>query len=411
MKSRNSILQRIFTIGIVLLPILSQYRIAGFSLLYLYSFITVAFFGISVHIIRISNKYWLYIIYTLFSTIFALLTLKVMSISLVLSNIFFMLLILVNMYILAPEYFDVIKGYKIYTNIIYIISVILLVQFILFTVKGIKTAFIIPGLELNYGGVFNSTEFIQQFLGYQNFRVSSIFIEPTMYAAYILPWIFISLFNTDRNFEKDNIIRVLVVTIIMCLSGSSYGILGAAIAWVLFIEVGIWKSGRKGFVFAVPIILLIAYWVFNLEIVQTQLVMKMGSLNKLDVASSTSLRLLRGWYCFKSLHIVNIIFGCGYGILEAFFAQNDISTIYDYSTLVDKTFMSSFFKILCQSGIVGASLYFIPIISVVKQYFKLLPIFICFVYTILTSSTLDMPSYFLQIVFMFSISSYGKKLK
>ena len=99
MKSRNSILQRIFTIGIVLLPILSQYRIAGFSLLYLYSFITVAFFGISVHIIRISNKYWLYIIYTLFSTIFALLTLKVMSISLVLSNIFFMLLILVNMYI------------------------------------------------------------------------------------------------------------------------------------------------------------------------------------------------------------------------------------------------------------------------------------------------------------------------
>ena len=404
MANKESLLNNIYTYGLIILPIVYQYRIGGFSVLHIFSIITVLWFCLTEHKVNKRELYWPYIIYTFITTFVILMTLKEMSISLFASNIVFMTLLLMSVYILAPKYFDEKKAYKLYTCIVYIVSTLLLVQFILYNVKGIRTSFIIPGLTLNYGGDFSSTEFIQQFLGYQNFRVSSVFIEPTMYAAYVLPWIFLSLFNTENNYDKHNIIRVLLVTVVLCLGGSSYGIFGAAIAWALFAEMGIWRSSNKLFVLIIPFILLVGYWVFNTEIVQTQISLKMGSLNNLDEASSTSLRLLRGLYCFKELDLINKFFGCGYGVLGAFFDQHGITTIYDSTTLVDKTFMSSGFRVLCQSGIVGSLLYFTPFVRCIKRYKRLVPLFICFIFTILTSSTLDMPSYFLQIIFILRLS-------
>lgn len=404
MKYKKKYLSKLYTFTIIILPIIYQYRIAGQSVLFLFSLFSVVISFITTHSIKKSNGFSIYFFYSLFSTIIITANLNLMSISLMLSNLFSMLLVLLSMYILAPIYFDIEQAYRIYTGIVYIVSFLLLLQFLFFMFLGVKTSLIIPGMILNYGGSFNSSEFVQQFLGYQNYRVSSVFIEPAMYAAYVLPWVFFSLFNIKEKYKKKNIIQVLIITSILCLAGSSYGILGVIIAWVLYAEIGIWKSGKKSFVLIIPILIIIACCIFKLDIIQTQISIKLGSLNNLDTATSTSLRLLRGWYCFTDLNIVNKIFGCGYGILSIFFDQYGISTIYD-TKLIDNTFMNSFFKILCQSGIFGSFLYFFPIIRHVFKNEKVIPLFVCFVYTIFTTSTLDMPSYFLLILLLICSSN------
>ena len=125
MKYKKKYLSKLYTFTIIILPIIYQYRIAGQSVLFLFSLFSVVISFITTHSIKKSNGFSIYFFYSLFSTIIITANLNLMSISLMLSNLFSMLLVLLSMYILAPIYFDIEQAYRIYTGIVYIVSFLL----------------------------------------------------------------------------------------------------------------------------------------------------------------------------------------------------------------------------------------------------------------------------------------------
>lgn len=399
-------LGKLISVGLILLPILDQYQLFSLRFMDLFGIVIIFCSIILKKKFLISYKFVPYIIYVFIQTFISSMELSAVTPVLLFKNLISFFLLVYGMLILAPKELEVERAYRIYTKVVVIASLVAIFQFLAFQLLSVKTTLIIPGLTLHYGDSMSSSTFISMFLSYKNYRPSSFFLEPAYHSEYILPWIYMTLFNVKyvgSDISKRYFIIAVIASIGICLTTSILGIVGVAIAWIIYFEKNIFS--RKGWKYALilPVFIVLGIYIIQLDTIQTQIVSKMFSLQNLDMSTSLSLRLMRGYYCFLELGGVQKLFGCGYGILYQVFSQYGIHTMLDTGNIVI-TYMNGFFLMVCSVGIVGSLLYLGPLISSVIKNKKIVPLFICWIILQTTAQVFDTAIYYLLMVFILSLS-------
>ncbi len=213
-------------------------------------------------------------------------------------------------------------------------------------------------LPLNYGTITCAnlkTAQLNAFI-FNNWRPSSIFLEPAHYAQFILLPLTISLFSKNKIIShKQQIFLCVFFTIGIMLSGSANGILISAFIWVIWYlnttnkKMNLQKIAVGLLFIIISIILLTSTDFFSKawERVET--------LNVNGGASTGNLRLLQGLTVYENLSFPEKIFGIGFGNINAYLIENNITT--SYLTELGNEYMNGFSTVLVSGGIIGFLLF------------------------------------------------------
>jgi hypothetical protein len=399
---------RWYTLIVILLPILNQYTFLSMNFMDIFNiFIAIVYLVFSNGRIRIKNGFIPYMLYSLLIMSISMLGLQVYSPVLFFKNILSFIFLTFNLFFVAPNIFDIKYGFKCYANITLISCVIVIIQTLINMVLSLRLVFVAPSLILNYGNGMTGSAFISTVQSYSNYRASAFFLEPAYFAEFCLPFLYLSLFNSEDRLSTKNIVRSLFITISVCLTTSMLGIIGCAIAWLVYVGQMLWTSKRRKLIVLIPIVLGVGLYIYNLDSVQTQIISKLYSAQNLTMSTSLSLRLIRGWYCFNELDLIRQLFGVGYGCVSSFFSQYNITTILDREGIVN-SYMNGISLMLCSLGIVGTLLYMIPFVKIIIKNKKVFMLLVCWIILMFTSQAFDTANYFVLMVFIMLISQKTK---
>ena len=397
----NSEKSKLYTLFLVLLPILKQYKFLSLQVVNIFNIFVFACFLFNRNRWNVKNTFFPYVLFAEIFMTFALVDLS-SSIFVVINNIVFYFLLMFNMFIIAPRYFDLEYGFKCYKSIVLISCVLTVIQMLVNNLMSYRLILVIPWLTLNYQDNMVGETLIKICQNTAIYRPSSFFIEPVHYAHFCLPFLFLSLFTINSKYTNKNIIISLFVTLSICISSSSLGIIGCIVAWILFLCRLFWTEKRKKLIALVPFICIVVIYIYNLDSVQGQILAKTASAENLSNSSSLTLRLIRGWLCFEQLDLFHKFFGVGYNCISAFFTEHNIKTTVDVWGM-SNSYMNGITQMLCSLGIFGTLLYLIPFIKLIIQGrngFTLL----CWLLLMFTSQVFDNELYFLFMVFIIQMS-------
>lgn len=398
---------KFYTIILILAPILNQYKIPGLNFVEL-----IAIYGLTLVLVKrpkiYNDRFLVYMCTGLITTIISTFILLLRIINFDLNIISYILRIIkyisvvFGIGIACEFYFDLNFAKKIYTILIGIISLLLIFQIGIHFITGKNLFFIIPGVTLNYNNSMNSSELLATNInkishGYY-FRPSSLFLEPAYYALYVLPWICFYLYQEKINFKK--ILFSLMVSVTCVLTTSSLGILGCVIIWLCYFIIYIKKNKFNHntlllFFIMIFICILCFFLLLKSDDILTSINIKLGSLRTLDNASSTSMRLLRGWFFYDQLDFLSKLIGVGYGNLSMFYHSTGMNLIYDLN-LTEVSYMCGFATIINSFGIIGLFLFINWLLTLYKNSTlsnKILIVILCVI--LFTSDCYDSAFYWL----------------
>lgn len=240
------------------------------------------------------------------------------------------------------------------------VTILLIIQVI---AKDLFSIPIFPYLELkilplNYGTTTSTHLKMSQLIAFtsNNWRPSSIFLEPSHYAQFILLPFTISLFSKNKIIShKQQIFLCVFFTIGIMISGSANGILISAFIWVIWYlnktnkKMNLQKIGI-GLLFIIISILLLTSTDFF-----SKAWGRVETLNVNGGASTGNLRLLQGLAVYENLSFPEKIFGIGFGNINAYLIENKITT--SYLTELGNEYMNGFSTVLVSGGIIGFLLF------------------------------------------------------
>lgn len=351
------------------MPILDQYMFGPLTYVDLFSVMGIAILCWNGRKMQISSRHcWIvaYILYTCFITFVTSSMIDSTSVGNICLRMIKFVLISLNLFFIAPQLFEFEFAFKFYTKVIIVVSSIFFLQYILYFAFHQYVVFLLPGLPLNYDGGMVSSDYIEHSIdkvaGGYFFRPRSVFIEPAFYSTYCLPWLSIAIY------KKKQHLMAMIVTLSVILSTSTTGIIVSALLWVYYFILNVDFSCNKvktGLFLIVAALLVMTF--SDTSNITDSLLMKQKELNNLSQTGSLTLRLFRGWECFKSIDFLHELLGCGYGNLNAYFSEQGIKTMYDYFN-IKLDYMNGLFLMLCSIGIVGAVLNCCAIFSVIKNF-------------------------------------------
>lgn len=289
---------------------------------------------------------------------------------------------------------------KIYKVLGFITSAFLLIQFLSFSLLGIKINGILSFIPLAIGG--------DDFLNVVSLRVrqSSIFSEPAHFAEFILPLLCIQLFDERIN-KSIPFILLCVVSLLLSMSGTA--LLGLLVVFGLyFIKLFFaQKSGKKtiALVFMLAVVPVVFYYYSRSEMGSTVL----GRTESVKYAqdataiSSEYVRIFRGYDVYGSLSTTEKIFGCGNKetIIKRI-SNSSYSILFDN----DSFYFNGVSTVLLYTGLLGLILYALALASIWKgnsfcgKSFIILLIVFMLIASILMNST--------AIVLLFLAAAYKK---
>lgn len=395
---------KIFSVLLVLMPILNQYAITTLFLMDIVALIgIVLFFLRGRHCIKANYAMIIYVLYILLDTVLYSNVLSGVPVSTIVIRVFRVVVLYGFFFFISDDYFDIGYAFRVYTKVVYISTVIIAFQILMYFITGNDINFLIPGLPINYGSFATSSELMHSWhvnatIGY--YRPCSFFLEPAMQAQYVLPWLAISLATKQDELGKRPMLKLILVTLGICCTTSSLGILCAAILWLINSCISISKKNTGKTILAVPILLVGLLIITNTGILDVDIFNKLSRINSSE-GGSTTWRLLRGFACFKEMPFLNQLIGCGYGNISTFFTQNNITTIYDAGLTVN-SYMNAGSTLLCSLGLAGFILYLIAMRKILFSNMKPMKfsILICLLILVFTSSIFDSAVYFMVVLFM-----------
>lgn len=353
----NNRFRKIYTITVLTLPILSQYKslVPGFSVSDLMLLLTIPFvifyllkedYKINVGAVFKSPFFW-FILYIICGSMLSSITQHYASMTdIAVRSIRYIFYIFCATFV-STIFFDFdyfIKGYK---RLAIFVTLFIIIQTLLFQFRGYVLMGTIPGLKVGNPGY--SEEVMRNLYSYF-YRPSSIFLEPGYHAQFMLPYLAYTLFNNKIR-ASNKLIEALFLTIGIILSTSGQGILIGFIIWVLYFITRIYnfKTNKINTIAVIGSLLLIMLipFLIQIEIIQKSLNRLFGS----PVASSTS-RIFRGYAIFEQLEPLYKIIGVGYGNVGAHITYKNIYTAYD-AGLVQSEYMNSIAYILVNLGVIG----------------------------------------------------------
>lgn len=393
---------KIFTVILILLPILNQYKIFPLLVMDTIAMIGILYFFVKGHRSIKKNIIMIfYIVYIIVNTLVWSTTLQGVTLAGIFVRMARVLVLYFFFFFMSSENFNFTFGFRVYTKIVYAVSILVIVQYAIYFITGMDISFLIPHVPLNYGSYETSSDLMHAWhvtASVGVFRPCSFFLEPAYQAQYCLPWLAIAIFTEDKCMGKRPVWGQILVTIGICLTTSSIGILGCAILWIYYIvSSSLSKNNRQArkMLIIIPFLCIVVAFILTQSNISMQLLGRLAAIGS-ESGGSTTVRLFRGIACFRKMDIIHQLFGCGYGNLEQFLTQNAISTIYDEGLEVID-YMNAASTLLCSMGIVGAFLY---LLAIGKFAFRNLnkrkiSLLIALMILMCTSALFDAPIYFL----------------
>lgn len=366
MIKNNKAFITVFTIIVILAPILNAYRFLNTSLsIPEILLMIIAVYGLITQKKLLDNKaYLLYCAYFVVCTLVMALT-SFADINSCAVRIGRDLLYVVLILMICPQNFLFKSAVKWYILAAEIVCIFLFVQFIFHYVFNIYIPNLIPGTVLNYS-INNQEQYYQMFqrVSMSNYRPSSFFLEPAQMAQYCAPAILVGLFvNRNENSNKiDNLRQVIIITVGVVLTRSAVGAVLCVLSWGMWLIKNV-KSRRISIRKILICILVICAGAFALSSDMGQGVLKRLSLiGQTDIGEqSGSMRVIRGFLIYDQLPIINQIFGVGLGQIENAILHYGITTPFDIADSLE--YMSTISYVLNSMGIIGLIMFTIALLQ------------------------------------------------
>jgi len=237
--------------------------------------------------------------------------------------------------------FDIEKVF-IYIKIIgLIVSVLLILQFVLFYFYDYALVLKLPFLTLRY------PEYALNWSIYSG-RPNSLFMEPAHFALFILPIFYLSL-------KRNTKLTSLILFVSLFLSTSTLGIV-VAIFIIISHYIYNFKFNRN-FMFGFVSIIIGILIALNLNIIQDYVV------DKLTIEYfANSMRIFRPITYFKEIDNVSLVFGIGLNQMEEYFLTNFNIITHNYS--------NTYFFTIFSFGIIGLLVWLFFMYSLYKNINK-----------------------------------------
>lgn len=235
---------------------------------------------------------------------------------------------------------------KLYFFLVTASAIYLILQYIYHSVTGLY----LP-ITLNDSWVFGPEKtfdvYTEKYLWY--FRPSSLFLEPSYYALFVLPCFAFSLFSSS----DKSIARAFLLLITFVLSSSNSGLLISGTLIVGFILFA--KKGSGDYLAAsLALLLIVLYYAMG----DTSSIE--SAIKRVFEGGSADNRITRGYIAYGSLDIYHQLFGTGLNNLGNYLDFHHISTGFDSENL---NYCASIPQTLCYSGLLGASFLFAYLIN------------------------------------------------
>lgn len=329
-------MKKIFTLVIVLLPILSIYETFVPNLSYGDAILIILFpIFLSRIIIRkhliLSKQKTPIVVFLLYIFISFMLQIMLNTGVEVLSTFRYLLYLLYLL--IAFDEFDFNYGIKALGKVTIAISVYVIVQFLYFYIFATTLPWYIFGTNVMDYGII-ARENSDYYLTF--YRPTGLFMEPTHFAQYVVVYLtFLLLFNFQ---EKPKIVSITIISIALLVSASSLGFIYLLLIWLL------WFILKQKYKVSIKSILLTITLVFFL----TQVIMSVEYFEKIitRVFVDKSFSGAAVGYRFNSL---------------IFFKETDIPLVnwlIGFGRGTEKSYFTGVFYFLINNGIIGLLIYF-----------------------------------------------------
>ena len=410
-RKNDSIGSALYTIAIVFLPILHQYRILPIEYLDLISILFILPAALYLINKKTNFLFFGFYIYCILSVVISGLIYSEDSIV----NIIFSASRLFVIYCTIVSYSE--RGFKyefgtrLYKKVALILSIVVLMQYVVYILLHRPTFLLVPGVTLNYGGGMSSNYLISRlqssvFGGYI-YRPSAVFIEPADFAYFVCPALILFLFTNNDNKDRHWYISPVIITVASVLTTSTMAIMTCLIVWVLFFYFEEKKSRGSvstRFIIGVFFAVIISIFILRQEDVLYSINRKLFQLQNIgdNSGSSTALRVLRGWQYFIHMNFPVQIVGCGFGKLSQYYQAINMNLAMD-ANLNNLSYMNSFFSVLCSEGIIGFILYYISYLKLFRSFDLTIKVSAIVLFAMmLGGSVMDSGTYYVFLVFMIS---------
>ena len=401
---------KLFTCLLVVLPILHQYRLLPIEFVDLFSII---FFPSAIKNLlngKNNQSFLAFYVYCASSVILSgLLYGNASFLSIIISSVR-LIVIFTTIFSYSNVKFNYKYGADLFKRMMLLLSIVVILQYIIYIVFHIPTFLLIPNVTLNYGGGMGSSYLIQSLRTSVNggyiYRPSSIFIEPSFFSYLSIPALVISLFDAkNENKKTKKYIVAIILTLASIITTSTVALICCIAVWILYLY-QVEKNNRGKvtgrFFIIIVIAIIMTIVILRVDSVQYSLNRKIVQIQNMESGdqSSTSLRLLRGFLYFNEMDLIAKIIGCGFGKLTDYYIIHDIVLSTDKS-LNNLSYMNSIFTILCSEGLIGFILY----MSSFKKYLisknyvtRILAIVLFLI--MFGASVIDSAPYYLWMVFI-----------
>ena len=341
----NVKIQKLFTILVVLLPFLYQYRspisvisFGEFILLPFMVYFLIKNFSTKVKYKEFNGLYTYFFVAILFNFIASLQTYYSYKefITVFARIAYYALLIYI-----AYHNFDFKYGIKVLIGTSLFFSLYVLLQRVVYHSVNIYLPTVIsPNLVFPGEESGNRLDYANYYRW--SYRPSSLFLEPGYFISYAAPALLALLYFEDINRKK--MIIALIITVGFVASTSSAAIIVLGVAWGFFILKNLYRKDGKVETKRLMLLLLIVLFMFILLLspLATTLIQRTST------GGSFNNRITRAFILFQNTNLFQKFTGVGINNIANFVNETGSYTIYDEK---DLNFVSSYIGTLLASGI------------------------------------------------------------
>lgn len=355
---RNSLLSTIFTVAIVLSPILNIYYSippVGWGDLLLVT-VTLCVM-VDTIITRKGYKFNIYILFLAYSFLVSLLvslSLDSLPIYEYISKYARIILYALIFICYSRDYFNIRFGARFIRNLSVFVSLILIIQALYHRLFKVGTFLIIPNTNLNYS-IMNYVEYLQSYY-FLAYRPSSIFLEVAHFAQYTAIGLVLALFPFDQK-EKPHFKAAVIITIAILFSLSSNGLVIATIVWAIYLyKSSLYRLNPLKLLLIFTFLLAAGWFITQKTNVLDMFLYRLSTIGVQD-STTGSLRLLRGLDYFRQFDLVNQIFGIGFGNYVDYVTDHSLFSIYNGNIETTNEYMNALSYVLVSCGLVGFVIY------------------------------------------------------
>ncbi|MCB2293932.1 hypothetical protein LGK95_10410 [Clostridium algoriphilum] len=323
-------MKKLFTIAIVLTPILFQYKspIPGIDVAtFIFMLITPFIILRSTINISLCPPLFLFLTYIMTGGLLSIGLQGAVDMLPLLRMGKFVFLIFIVIFVGYKKYFDFQFGIKVLKNATLVSSVFIIIQTVIYSFGGIRIIGIIPNLVTSDQHAMSILATSALLAGEGYYRPSSFFLEPAMFTQFCIIYLAYCIFKFDYQDDKKDVLYSILITIGIVMSTSGIGLIFVAFLWIVYALKDIKKVSNErrgeGVIFIIAIVIALFLILPQIGFIQ-QIVDR--AFSDADGGNAVLARMIAYKYYFDLPFIFKII-GMGYGNVPSNIYFNSLAYI------------------------------------------------------------------------------------